>query len=429
LVAVTRSGGLLALALLLAHPSTGLRVCDAASAQGQESLRLRITNSVGGAVEASADGGRTWQRLGSVTVPADRVNAASYTAAGWARDSAVAATAVNAIHIKVAANPQTGRPMTLSIVPGGKVVGAANRRRSSAIFTDIPGGGTIFGGGLGPYVNSPVFLERVGGFVSNPRGFGDEPAYAPLPPNYQPHDGDVLLIIRYEPVRLPYDAVFENRAGGSVTVDYGDGPVTVGVVDRPVTGIGRFEGAIYAWPGRIRANHPGVIDVSTAPHGRVGGFQIIPREHAASPEMSYAKTAHAWMIVGPLAPDATGWAGQPPLFSGTILPSYRPDDVTGGYADWVQRLWSRTMLQVRYNDGPWELMPRIAFSDDARVSNAEAAQRGRRRLWLIPSSSRPGRPMTKEAAALADHALEGVTHIRLVFPQMPFPFPSPGDDR
>ena len=136
--------------------------CGLVHAQGRESLRLRVTNAVGGAIEASTDGGATWQRLGSVTVPADRVNPASYTAAGWAQDSCIAATAVNAIHIKVAANPKTGRPMTLSLVPGGEVLGAATRQRSSAIVTDIPGGASIFGGGLGPYVNSPVLLERVG---------------------------------------------------------------------------------------------------------------------------------------------------------------------------------------------------------------------------------------------------------------------------
>jgi hypothetical protein len=376
-----------------------------------ESLRLRITNSVGGAVEASTDRGRTWQRLGSVIVPADRVNPASFTAAMWAQDSAIAATAVNAIHIKVANNPQNGRPITLSIVPGGALVGAATRQRSSAIFTDIAGGGSIFGGGLGPYVNSPVFLE---------------PSLVPLPPDYQPRNGDVLLIIRDEPLRLPFTVTFENRRGGSVSVDYGEGPVVLGVTDRPVTGVGRFEGGVHSWWGRVRANHPGVIDISTAPHGMVGGFQIIPRKHAESPEMAYAKTGHAWMIVGPLSGNANGWAGEPPLFSSTILPSYRPDDMTGEHADWVQRLWSRTMVQVRYNDGPWELMPRIAFSDKVTVSNAEQSRRGRQRLWLISTASLSGR-LAGEAAQLADHALQDVTHIRIVFPQATFPPLKSGD--
>ncbi|MBU0610178.1 MAG: hypothetical protein KKI08_20005 [Armatimonadetes bacterium] len=379
-----------------------------AGAEGRESLRLRITNAVGGAIETSTDGAATWQRIGSVVVPADRVNPASYTAAGWAHDSAIAATAVNAIHIKVAANPQTGRPMTLSLVPGGEMVGAATRQRSSAIVTDIPGGSSIFGGGLGPYVNSPVVLE---------------PSHTPLPPDYQPHEGDVLLVSRIEPTRLPLYAVFENRPGGAITLDYGEGPVPAGVVDRPVTGIGRFEGGLYCWPGRVRANHPGVIDVSTAPHGMIGGFQIIPRKHSQSTEMAYALSGHQWLIIGP-ADDAPELPGRPPFFSGTILPSYRPDDILGDYADWVQRVWSRTIVEVRLNGGPWELMPRIAFSSAVHESNEAATDRGRRGLWLIPGKPRGGKAMEEQTRESANHALDGVTHLRVVFPLTTFPPPT-----
>ncbi|MCE5237111.1 hypothetical protein LLH23_01290 [bacterium] len=420
-----RQSALLCALLLLAHPL----LCSAAPI---ESLRLRITNAVGGAVEVSADRGVTWERLGSVTVPADRVNPASYTAAGWARDSHVAATAVNAIHIKVAANPQTGRPMTLSITPGGEMIGAATRQRSSAIVTDLPGGSGIFGGGLGPYVNSPVYVAVRRGRVPPPDTSGAVQAPAPqtLPPDYQPHDGDVLLIVRNEPARLPLYAVFENRAGGTITLDYGAGPVAAGMVDRPVTGIGRFEGGLYSWPGRIRANHPGVIDVSTAPHGMIGGFQIIPRQHARSPEMAYVASGHQWMVIGPAdsgqgapTPALEDFAGQPPFFSETILPSYRPDDILGRYADWVQRVWARAMVQVRYGDGPWELMPRIAFSDRVVESNAERADRGRHGLWLIPGRPRGGRAMEQQTRELADHALDGVTHLRIVFPLTTFPPP------
>ena len=420
-----RQTALLCVLLLLAHPL----LCSAAPA---ESLRLRVTNAVGGAVEFSADRGATWQRLGSVTVPADRVNPASYTAAGWARDSHVAATAVNAIHVKIAANPQTGRPMTLSITPGGETIGAATRQRTSAIVTDLPGGSGIFGGGLGPYVNSPVYVAAGQGVGPRPDTSGgvQAPALQPLPPDYQPHDGDVLLIVRNEPTRLPLYAVFENRAGGAITLDYGAGPVAAGAVDRPVTGVGRFEGGLYSWPGRIRANHPGVIDVSTAPHGMIGGFQIIPRQHAHSPEMAYVASGHQWMVIG--AADSGGgaqppaprdFAGQPPFFSEAILPSYRPDDILGDYADWVQRVWARTLVEVRYGDGPWELMPRIAFSDRAAESNAERTDRGRHGLWLIPGRPRGGRAMEQQTRELADHALDGVTHLRIVFPLTTFPPP------
>ena len=125
----------------------------------RETLRLRLCNAEDGAIEASRDAGATWLVLGHVTHPALKVNPNSYTAAGWAQDSAIAATAANAIHIRIGTNPETSRPMTLSIVPGGKTVGAANREPSSTIYTDIEGGTSIFGGGLGPYVNSPSSLR------------------------------------------------------------------------------------------------------------------------------------------------------------------------------------------------------------------------------------------------------------------------------
>lgn len=393
------------LAALLAHPAMA---ADLWQAPGTESLRLRITNTAGGPVEASADAGQTWHLLGQVVTPADRVNPASFTAAMWAADSSVAATATNALHIKVANNPQSGRPMTLSIVPGGKTVGAANRQRSSAIFTDIPGGTSIFGGGLGPYVNSPVHVVR-------------DQAEAPLPGDYQPADGDVLLIIRSAP-SLPLSAVFENKPGGRITVQVS--PMEErdwGVVDRPVNGIGRFEGAIYAAAGRIRANHPGVIDVSTSPLNFMGGFQIIPRHHASSPELAYVRTGQQWMIIGPASPEAPDFSGQPPFFSSLIIPSYRADDIFGDHSDWMQRVLSRTSVQARYGNGPWEPMPRIAFVAAGCRDNAERSERGRRALWQIPAELNTNRPLSKDSAAIADQALTGITHFRLSFPQADFP--------
>ncbi|MEN6303394.1 MAG: hypothetical protein ABFD96_11750 [Armatimonadia bacterium] len=391
-------GGLLFAALAAADAAEG----------PSETLRLRVTNSGGGRVEASADGGDTWHILGTVVIPADRVNPASFTAAMWAQDSAIAATATNAVHIKVANNRDTGRPMTLSLVPGGKTIGAAGRLRSSAIFTDIPGGESIFGGGLGPSVNSPVYVVRDGEQTS-------------LSADYQPADGDVLLIIRYAPPSRPTYLVFENRVGGKVTVESPDEVTDCGLVDRTVDGIGRFEGAIYAAPGRIRANHPGVIDVSTSPLGMMGGFQIIPRHHATSPELAYVRTGHQWMVIGPADPTQPDFAGRFPFFSSLILPSYRSDDVLGDYADWMQRTLSRTIVQVRYDNGPWEPMPRIAFVSPGCADTGQASGRGRRGLWRIPGELNVLKPLSPETAAVANAALAGVTHIRIGLPQADFP--------
>jgi hypothetical protein len=390
----------------------------------REDLRLRVTNTTGGLIEASRDGGGTWITLGCVTHPALSVSRNSYTAAGWAQDSAIAATAVNALHIKLGTNPETKRPMTISVVPGGKTLGAATRAPGSTIYTNLDGGSAIFGGGLGPYVNSPVFLAN------------SQPAVK-LAPTYVPADGDVLLIIRYAPARLPRYAMIENRAGGAVEVDYGEGPVKVGVVDQPVRGIGRFEGEVLAAAGRVRANHPGVIDISTSPMYLMGGFQIIPRGHALSPELAYVKGAAQWLVIGPASPSDPDWAGQPPFFSSTILPSYRRDDLTGGHRDFAQRILSRTSVEARFGDGPWEPMPRIAFvrrqcpGRSAPLSatgfdRERESDRGRRGLWQIPGELNVNRPQPKETTAIADHALEGVTAFRLVFPMLSF-WPTEGE--
>lgn len=373
----------------------------------REDLRLRVTNTAGGPIEVSRDGGGTWIILGCVTHPALTVSRNSYTAAGWANDSAIAATAVNALHIKIAANPETQRPMTISLVPGGRTLGAATRVPGSSIYTDLDGGTGIFGGGLGPYVNSPVLLAN-----SQPP--------VKLPPTYVPAEGDVLLIIRHAPVRLPRYAVIENRAGGAVEVDYGEGPVKVGVVDQPVRGIGRFEGALQAAAGRVRANHPGVLDISTSPIYLMGGFQIIPRGHASSPELAYVKGGAQWLVLGPESPSAPDWAGQPPFFSSMILPSYRRDDLTGGHEDFAQRLLSRTSVEARFGDGPWEPLPRIAFVRHRCPGSEQQSERGRHGLWQIPGELNVNKPQPKETSAIADRALEGVTAFRLVFPMMSF---------
>ncbi|MHB8994242.1 MAG: hypothetical protein ACYC63_03220 [Armatimonadota bacterium] len=383
-------------------------LCQAPPPQSlREDLRLRVTNTTGGAIEASRDAGATWLTLGCVTHPALRVSRNSYTAAGWAQDSAIAATAVNALHIKIATNPETKRPMTLSLVPGGRTLGAATRAPGSSIYTDFDGGKAIFGGGLGPYVDSPVFLAN-----SQPP--------VKLPPAYVPADGDVLLIIRHAPQPLPRYAIIENRAGGAVEVDYGEGPVKVGVVDQPARGIGRFEGALHAAAGRVRANHPGVIDVSTSPIYLMGGFQIIPRGHAASPELAYVKGGAQWLVIGPESPSDPDWAGQPPFFSSTILPSYRRDDLAGGHEDFAQRLLSRTSVEARFGDGPWEPLPRIAFVRHRCSGSEQQSERGRRGLWQIPGELNVNKPQPKETSAIADRALEGVTAFRLVFPMMNF---------
>ncbi len=142
----------------------------------QEAFRIRVANSENGPIEVSRDAGASWVRLGWVVAPATRVNPKGFTASKWAADSAVCASAVNA----VCNHPKSGRGVIFSLIPAGQVIGAAQRQASSVIVTDIKGGDGIFGGGVAPYVNSPVRIARDG-------------AEQPLPRDYVPSEGDELL--------------------------------------------------------------------------------------------------------------------------------------------------------------------------------------------------------------------------------------------
>lgn len=364
-----------------------------------EVFRLRIINTAGGAIEASRDAGASWISVGRVVTPATKVNPKGFTASKWAADSAVCATAVNAIHVKVANNSETGRGMIFSLVPAGIVTGAARGRGSTSIVTDVPGGEGIFGGGLSPTVNSPVSLDRDG-------------RLAPLVADYAPADGDALIIVACAPARPVAELIFENKFGGIITLRYADGEEKpIGAVLRPVIGVGRFPGTVDAAAGRVRANHAGVIDISTSPLGMVGGFQIIPRGHACSPEMSYVVSTTQWMVVGPISALAPSWEGIAPLFAGFLAPDYRADDISGRHDDWMTRLLSRCLVQVRVKSGPWQNMPRIVI--DPNAPEEPVAGAGIRR---IKSSLNPYVPLARKAYT----ALAGITHLRIILPSAQF---------
>ncbi len=407
---MTRPVAVLAAALLVTAmaagddaPGPSPEVAAENAGGGPEILRIRIANSEGGAVEVSRDAGASWLAIGRVTAPATAVNPAGYTASKWAADSSVCAAAVNAIHVKVANHPETGRGVVFSIIPAGDTVGAAEGHASSSIATDIAGGTGVFGGGFAPQVNSPVAVVRAGGAVA-------------LPADYVPAAGDVLVLVVGAPPSPVVEIEFENRPGGPIRLRFAGGDdKVIGRVLRPVVGVGRFPGTVDAAPGRIRANHPGVIDISTSPLGMVGGFQILPRGHAGSPELGYVRTSTQWMVVGPVSALEPSWEGVAPLFAGYLAPSYRPDDISGRHEDWMARLLSRCQVQVRVCGGPWRLMPRIAIDPDA-PADPDSHLRGLEGLWRIPGSLYPYSPLPEAACS----ALEGVTHIRIMLPRAQF---------
>jgi hypothetical protein len=290
----------------------------------------------------------------------------------------VAATAVNAIHITVGYNPEDDRGVVFSLLPREFLAPPTDYQSflspDSSIYTDLGAGEGIFGGGDAPLVGSRVFREEADGSSS------------PLCSGYVPAPGDALLIVVARPEPYPIAAIFENREGGAVTLQYADGSQRLlGWVIRPVRGIGRFEGARYAAIGRIRAGHAGVIDVSSSPFGSLGAFQIIPVGHALSPEMAIAWDLTQWMVVGPVAEDSPLWEGLMPLFYQHIRPDYLPGDLYG--PDWEERLLARFLVEVDLGRG-WQPLSAPRLAADPTVPLPD---------W-------------------AHHALDGAQRVRILFP-------------
>lgn len=198
-------------------------------------------------------------------------------------------------------------------------------------------------------------------FNNHPPGHGIFGAWAPtvgskVKPNLNKQYKGILkepwvLEIRQEPKVSPYFVEIENRPGGKITLWTREGPSILGRVIKPVSGSGRFQGTLFQDKGRIRANHPGVIDISTSPKGQIGGFQILPLEHAASREMYSAWKLTQWLIV---APYKGKFVGSAPLFSSYFVPG-----PARGEKLWD--LWStygrKPLVLVRINGGKWSWMP------------------------------------------------------------------------
>jgi len=389
LLTPTKSLLIAGLVLLAATLAWGQAVLDGY----QEQLRVEIVNEAGGLVRASRDQGQSWMELGQVLKAAEKVDPQGYRASAWVGDSSVAATAVNALHLKIANHPESGRGIIFSIIPRGKVATAAGAE--SSIIMDMQAGQGLFGG-LGPTVGSPVC------------GWSED-QWRPLPPDYCPQRGDHLLLLRIVPQHQIRYLDLENIFGGRITATYADGSQElIGQVLRPVTGLGRFEGTRYADCGRIRANHAGVLDISTSPYGQVGGFQIIPWDHANDSEMYYVRTNHQWMVVGPVDRREGAWKAQPPLFWGHVYPSYRRDDLQ--HDDWIDRLLSRALVLGRRGEGDWELLPRIAFSKQAPLDSAPPPEG---KIWLIYEPASIYKPLP----AVAQKVLMEITAFRLVLPR------------
>jgi len=265
-----------------------------------------------------------------------------YTASKWTPPGSVAASAVNAVHLTLSV--EDGRGRTISILPEHTVAPAAGEQ--SFISLDSPAG-TGFFGGWAPPVGTPVLVITGGG------------RRVPLQERGVPREGDTLVfeVAEYD---APYIIDIENRPGGRIIGYYDRGPRLLARVIRPVRGVGRFGGTEFQQVGRIRANHSGVIDVSTARRGVVGGFQVLPLLHAAtSKEMSSAWQLTQWLIVA--APDGSPLPGTAPLFSSNLVPGSQ-------LTDKLWDMWStygrKPLVLCRRDGGKWERLPEASGRND-----------------------------------------------------------------
>ncbi len=270
----------------------------------------------------------------------------SYTASQWGQAGSVCASAVNAVHLLCSVEKGKGR--TISILPEKTIAPAAGKKTYFSIQKDA---GTGLFGGWAPPVGTPVYIIKKGSSQSR------------LSSENFPEEGDVLFM-PVEEKEHPFLIDIENRPGGRVIAWNSRGVNVIARVIRPVYGVGRFGGTLFQTDSRIRANHTGVIDISTSPVGEIGGFQILPLFHAGSKEMASAWTLTQWMIIG--TENGHRLIGSRPLFSDGLVPG-------GQLSDHLWDIWStygrRPLVLCRIDGGSWQALPKHSGKDDKALFN------------------------------------------------------------
>ena len=346
---------------IYAHALISPEILPANNLTLTEDCRIRVVNAYRGEISVSTSNGKTWFKVGQVLQPSAETNPQGYTASKWSRIGCVAATAVNAIHIKTGINVTGDYGVVFSLLPKDLLQAPRNYTSylspDASIYTNIMAGQSIFGGGYSPFVGNPIYLEQ------------KDKSLIPIPINYKPAVADVILIKVLRPDPMPEEMIFENKFGGKITLKYyNKEPEIIGEVLRPVAGAGRFLGSQYTYPGRIRANHSGVLDIATAPKGLFGGFQIIPADHGMSSEMITARIKSQWMVVGPAKVGDSSFENRAPLYSYFFRPSYNKSDFKGD--DWMQKTLRRYLVQIKYRDqedGEWDFIKPVSYRLDKEL--------------------------------------------------------------
>ena len=248
--------------------------------------------------------------LGTVVRPAQNVDTDPFYASLYGQPQTVVASAVNAVHIKAYDDPAGGRSAVITILPKDLLTkdihGEVVVPRDDAIYTSITGGHGIFGGSYPVIVGNPVSIYR-----NRQHVYFD-------PENTALAIGDIIIIEVRTPAAWPASLTIENREAGPITLINTNGAASCGLVQKPVTGTGRFAGGVFSAPGGIRATHTGVLDIDFSPAGQTGGLQLIPFAHSLAPELTYTQESPPYgIVIGPMGSDMRG---QAPLFSGYCYP-------------------------------------------------------------------------------------------------------------
>jgi len=265
--------------------------------------------------------------LGKVRVLPWKTKYPGFTASSYGDGGQIVASGANALHVLV--DVENGHGRTLSILPTSTFVATAGI--GSSLYLEGVGGIGLWGA-FAPPVGSPVFIVNQIG------------AKIPLNDVSLLKYAQAIEIDVFPPVEDVEYLEIENRVGGRAFWHDSRGDHLFGLVDRPVSGTGRFSGTLYQERSRVRANHPGVICVSTSPAGKIGGFQIVPRNHTFSPEMRKTQRMDQWLILR--GPDFEDLTGRFPFFFGALRPGDRsvPGDREG-------------TVVCRVNGGAWEPLP------------------------------------------------------------------------
>lgn len=275
-----------------------------------------------------------------------------FTASKYGMGGQIIATAANTHHIQIDVEDGAGR--TMSIVPMRTYVAASGTNSSFVIEGE---GGIGLWGRYSPFVGSPVYVINQ---IGVPVLFNTEQVYK---------FASAIEVRVYRPIDdIEYFEV-ENKQFGRAWYHDSTGDHEFAVVEQKVSGTGRFEGTLFVEPGMVRANHPGVVCVSTSERGTIGGFQIVPRSHTFSHELQKTRRMTQYIVLrGPEFEDLTG---MPPFYREHVRPGDASEPSTAG----------RVICRI---DGEWRPMPIITGLTERTLDKIEAF-----RIYISDASELP----------------------------------------